>query len=67
MNYLVPVELDSTLHGAAWLAHRDGRKLFVEGEGMNEAGNRAVEARALFLEVGLDHFGVRFEDGEWYP
>ena len=67
MNYLVPIELESTLHGAAWLAHRDGRKLYIEGEGIDASGNRAVEASALFLEVGLDHFNARFEEGEWYP
>ncbi|MBT8213177.1 MAG: PaaI family thioesterase [Acidimicrobiia bacterium] len=67
MNYLVPIELDSTLHGVAWLAHRDGRKLYIEGEGIDTSGVRAVEASAMFLEVGLDHFTKRFEEGEYYP
>jgi acyl-coenzyme A thioesterase PaaI-like protein len=81
MNYRHPIPLGTSLRGEAWLTERRGRKLWAEGIGVDAERRVAVEARALYLEVGADHFARVFEDmseeqrarlgrfrsDEWYP
>ena len=81
MNYLRPIPLGLTLRAEAWLAAREGRKLWAEAVGFDEQGNRYVEARALFIPIRADHFAgtlqhmdpdhlariSRFESDEYYP
>jgi hypothetical protein len=66
---------------SAWLARWEGRKLFTEAEGRDDRGAVCVEARALYLAVGLEHFAEalaglteeqlarlsRFRSDEFYP
>lgn len=80
-NYLRPIPLGLTLRGEAWLASRDGRKLWAEAVGVDEHGQRYIEARALFVPVGTEHFAEtarhmdpeqlarisQFESDEYYP
>ena len=79
-NYLRPIPLGITMRGEAWLAERDGRKLWVEAVGEDHR-SPYVEAPALFLPVSEDHFtktvdaltpeqrerNVRYRDGDYYP
>jgi len=81
MNYLRPIPLGLTLRAEAWLAAQDGRKLWAEAVGFDERGTRYVEARALFIPIGVDHFAgtlqhmdpdhlarmSRFDSEEYYP
>ena len=67
--------------GEAWLAERDGRKLWAEARGTDGEGNVYVESRALYLAVGVEHFAktiadmpesqqrrlTRFRSDEYYP
>ena len=81
MNYLRPIPLGLTLRAEAWLAAQDGRKLWAEAVGFDDRGTRYVEARALFIPIGVDHFAgtlqhmdpdhlarmSRFDSEEYYP
>ncbi len=81
INYLRPLPLGITIRGEAWLAEIDGRKLWVEAIGEDSSGTAYVEARALFLPIGPDHFQravtsldeqqvdslSRYRSGEYYP
>lgn len=81
IDFIRPVILGSPIRAEAWLARREGRKLWAEGLGRDEQGGLYVEARALFLVVGLDHFAdalagateeqldrlSRFRSDEFYP
>lgn len=70
-RYRAPVPVGRILHLHARIDRRDGRKLFVSGEGRLDApdGPIAVTATALFLAVPLSHFvthapeGTRFRSG----
>jgi acyl-coenzyme A thioesterase PaaI-like protein len=62
IRFLRPVPIGTLLRGEAWLAQRDGRKLWIEAEGREEGGGAFVEARALYLTVGLEHFGAALQD-----
>lgn len=64
-RYRAPVPLGRTLHLAARIDRRDGRKLFVSGEGRLGAphGPVAVTARALFLAVPPSHFHTHAPEG----
>lgn len=81
VNYLRPIPLGVVVHGEAWLAERDGRKLWVEAVGRDDDGDAYVECRALYLTVGVEHFAgtldamsdeqrerlARFDAREMYP
>ncbi len=81
MNYLRPIPLGLTVQAEAWLAAQEGRKLWAEAVGFDEHGTRYVEARALFIPIGVDHFAEtlqhmdpdhlarisRFDSDEYYP
>lgn len=57
-DFVRPVPVGSTLHIAARLDGRSGRKTYVSAEGRLDAddGPVALRARALFVTVGVDHF-----------
>jgi acyl-coenzyme A thioesterase PaaI-like protein len=55
VDYRAPVMLSTPDLLRAWLERRDGRKLFVRGEGSAGTGPVLVAASALFIVVGLDH------------
>ncbi len=81
MNYLRPIALGLRLRAEAWLAAREGRKMWAEAVGFGDEGTRYVEARALFIPIGADHFAeasphvdpvhlkrvVRFDSHEYHP
>ena len=56
IDFIRPVMLGASIRAEAWLARREGRKLFAEGVGYDAAGEVYVEARALYLAVGFEHF-----------
>jgi len=59
-NYVRPIPLGVTVRGSAWLSKVDGTKMW--GEGTIEAeGKVLVEASALFLAIGVEHFQKVFE------
>ncbi|KID29125.1 PaaI family thioesterase [Prauserella rugosa] len=57
-DFVRPVPVGSTLHIAAKLDGRSGRKTYVSAEGRLDAadGPVALRARGLFVTVGVDHF-----------
>lgn len=57
-NFLRPVSVGSTLYIVARCVGVSGRKIWLRAEGHVDApdGPVAVEASALFLAVGLEHF-----------
>lgn len=57
-DFVAPVPVGSTLHIAARLDGRSGRKTYVSAEGRLDAddGPVALRARALFVAVGVEHF-----------
>ncbi|MFP5069385.1 PaaI family thioesterase [Pseudonocardia nantongensis] len=61
-RYRAPVPLGTPLHLAARIDRRDGRKLFVSGEG-RLGGRVAVTATALFLAVPRSHFVTHAPEG----
>ena len=61
IRFLRPVPIGTVLRGEAWLARRDGRKLWIEAEGRDGAGSVLAEARSLYMAVGLEHFGEALE------
>ena len=81
IDFIRPVLLGAPIRAEAWLARREGRKLWAEAVGRNGSGEVYVEARALYLAVGLDHFAEalaevteeqilrlsRFRSDEFYP
>ncbi len=82
VDFRRPIPLGMTLRGEAWLASRDGRKLHAEAVGVDSDGVVHVEAKALFLAVGVEHFvralddmpvdqrerlSTTFRSGEYYP
>jgi acyl-coenzyme A thioesterase PaaI-like protein len=81
IDFVRPVVLGAPIRAEAWLARRDGRKMFAEGVGHDPSGEVYVEARALYLVVGFEHFSDavagmrpeqmerlgRFLSDEFYP
>jgi acyl-coenzyme A thioesterase PaaI-like protein len=81
INYLQPIPLGTTIRGEAWLSGRDGRKLWAEAIGCDASGMHYVEARALFVQIGDDHYAriaeaitpeqqeraARYQEGRYYP
>lgn len=57
IDFLRPVPIGAVLRGEAWLAGREGRKLWTEAQGRDGNGEACIEARALYMTVGLEHFG----------
>lgn len=55
VDFRAPVFLDRELEVEAWCEEIDGRKLHLAGR-IQEAGTVLAEARALFIEVDIDHF-----------
>jgi acyl-coenzyme A thioesterase PaaI-like protein len=80
IDFVKPVLIGARIRGEAWLASREGRRLLIEGVGRDE-GEVCVEARSLYLTVGLEHFAEalagmseeqlarlgRFRADEFYP
>lgn len=56
VGYRAPVLLGTPYLLEASVERRDGRKLFVQAEGVDEHGAVVVQSRAVFVIVGLEHF-----------
>jgi acyl-coenzyme A thioesterase PaaI-like protein len=56
VDFHAPVLLEVPYLLRAWVARRDGRKLFVRAEGRDETGRLVATAQALFLVVDVEHF-----------
>jgi acyl-CoA thioesterase FadM len=56
VDYRRPVFVDRSYTVEAWIAEVAGRKLHLAAAMRDEEGQRVAEARALFLEVSLEHF-----------
>lgn len=56
VGYRAPVLLGKPYLLEAGVERRDGRKLFVQAEGLDEHGTVVVQSRAVFVIVGLEHF-----------
>lgn len=56
VDYLAPVLLHEPHEITARLDRRDGRKLWISGEGRGQDGRERFRARGLFVQVGLEHF-----------
>lgn len=56
VDYLRPVVLGEAHRLAARLDARQGRKLWISGEGMGADGEVRFRASGLFVEVGIEHF-----------
>lgn len=81
VHYRRPVPLGASIRGEAWLAQMEGRKLWAEAVGLGGNGELRIEARALYLGVGVEHFVraldempaeqrarlARYESDEYYP
>jgi acyl-coenzyme A thioesterase PaaI-like protein len=81
IHYRRPVPLGASIRGEAWLARADERKLWAESIGTDDGGDLKIEARALFVTVGVDHFVhaldempadqrvrlAHYDSGEYYP
>lgn len=81
IDYRRPIRLGTTIRGEAWLASQEGRKLWARSVGRDDAGTVHVEATALYLSVGVEHYietveGMpeeqrrrlsRYRSDEYYP
>jgi acyl-coenzyme A thioesterase PaaI-like protein len=81
MNYRRPIRLGMAIRGEAWLTAQEGRKLWAAGVGCDDTGAVYVEARALYLAIGVEHFEqtlaempveqrqrvTRYQSDEYYP
>ena len=56
VGYRAPVLLGTQYLLEAGVQRREGRKLFVRGQGTDERGALVVEATAVFVVVGREHF-----------
>lgn len=56
VGYRAPVLLGTPYLLDAGLQRREGRKLFVRAQGTDEGGALVVEANAVFVVVGREHF-----------
>lgn len=56
VGYRAPVLLGIPYLLEAGVQRREGRKLFVRGQGTDEQGALVVEANAVFVVVGREHF-----------
>lgn len=56
VGYRAPVLLGTQYLLEAGLQRREGRKLFVRAQGTDERGALVVEATAVFVVVGREHF-----------
>lgn len=56
VGYRAPVLLGTPYLLEAGLQRREGRKLFVRAQGADERGALVVEASAVFVVVGREHF-----------
>jgi predicted thioesterase len=54
-----PVPIGTTLHIAARIEGRSGRKIYVSADGHLDApdGPIAVQSKALYITVPVEHFG----------
>ena len=62
IDYRKPIALGTSIRGEAWLVRREGRKLWAEACGVDAGGRTYIEASALFLAVGADHFVKALDD-----
>lgn len=56
VDYRRPVVLGEPHRLRAWLETREGRKLWIAGEGLGPDGGLRFSARGLFIRVELEHF-----------
>lgn len=56
LDYRRPIRLGMTIRGEAWLTAREDRKLWAAGRGTDDTGAVYLEARALYLAIGVEHF-----------
>lgn len=54
-NFIAPVPIGVTVHGAGWMSRAEGRKMFAEGT-IEVDGKTLVETSALFIEIDSGHF-----------
>jgi acyl-coenzyme A thioesterase PaaI-like protein len=81
VDYRRAIPLGLTIRGKAWLTAKDGRKLWAAGVGTDAEGTVYVEAKALYLAIGVEHFMktlsempldqrerlARYRSDEYYP
>jgi acyl-coenzyme A thioesterase PaaI-like protein len=79
-NYRKPIPLGVTVSGRAWMSRVDGRKMWAEGI-IEADGVRFVEASAMFVAIGPEHFArvreelteeqlarnATYRSGDYYP
>jgi acyl-coenzyme A thioesterase PaaI-like protein len=56
IDYLAPVLLHEPHELRARLDGREGRKLWISGEALGADGRERFRAKALFVQVGFEHF-----------
>jgi acyl-coenzyme A thioesterase PaaI-like protein len=81
IDYRRPIRTGTTIRGEAWLTSHEGRKLWARSIGRDADGTVYVEAAALYLSIGVEHFMktieempaeqrerlMRFRSDEYYP
>lgn len=67
VGYRAPVLLGVPYLLEAGVERREGRKLFVVARGTDEQGALVVEAKAVFIIVGFEHFTRAVADGGSRP
>ncbi|MEO5875691.1 MAG: PaaI family thioesterase [Streptosporangiaceae bacterium] len=69
VDYRQPVPQSTTVHLRAWCEGASGRKLFLAAEARlgGPDGPVALRSKALFVEVGVEHFRDRTTDHEVNP
>lgn len=60
VGYRAPVLLGVPYLLEARLDRREGRKLFLRADGVDERGAPVLDARAVFVIVGFEHFAARY-------
>lgn len=56
VDYVAPARLEVPYDLSGWLAHREGRKLFIRTQGHDPDGELAFNSEAVFLAVAPEHF-----------
>jgi len=59
-SFIAPVPMGVTVNGIAWMSRIDGNKMWAEGT-IEVEGHVLVEASALFVAIGPDHYKRVFD------
>jgi len=54
-NFIAPIPMGVTVHGAGWLSRTEGNKMWAEGT-IEADGKILVETSALFVAIDSGHF-----------